>query len=59
MNTYTYNVVQLNQGMQINFIGRRLKTKDDVKLRLFEAEIPVKIITVKMHNHLHASIALT
>ena len=28
--------------MQINFVGRRLKTKDDVKLRIFEAEIPVK-----------------
>jgi hypothetical protein len=28
--------------MQINFVGRRLKTKDDVKLRLYEAEIPVK-----------------
>ena len=36
--------MQLNQGMHINFVGRRLKTKDDVKLRLFEAEIPVKNI---------------
>ena len=38
--------MQLNQGMHINFVGRRLKTKDDVKLRLFEAEIPVKIINL-------------
>ena len=35
--------MQLDRGMLINFIGRRLKTNDDVKLRLFEAELQVKI----------------
>ena len=42
--------MQLNQGIHINFVGRRLKTKDDVKLRLFEAEIPVKLLSLGVQS---------
>ena len=36
--------IQLHQDGTTKFIGRRLKTRDDVKLKIFQTEIEVVII---------------
>ena len=43
--------MQLNREpqAQMNFIGRRLNTKEDIKLTIFQAEIPVSIYAHLKH----------
>ena len=52
-NYLVFNTLQLDRDTQMIFIGRRLKTKEDVKRTIFQAEIPVSSYTITMMIILH------
>ena len=51
----TVLIMQLSESGDMSFIGQRHKTKDDIKLKIYQAEIKVKtlsvVFTYTIHSH--------